>query len=332
MSAVVFTCGDINGIGPEIVIKTINKYPPNSRKKIIFICPQNIFENICKTINPKFDFIIKKTIPTSIPSNKVIVIDIGKCQQKVGRVTENSGAKSYKAIEKACEFAKDGIVDAIVTAPISKDAFSKANVKYPGHTELLADYFSVKNYAMMFVSDSMKAGLITIHIPIKHVHQQITKNRVQNTIHIIYKSLIKDFGLLNPKIAVLGLNPHAGENGKIGFEESKIIKPILDKEKYLIEGPFVPDAYFGNKLYKNYDCTIGMYHDQILIPFKLLNFNRGVNFTAGLPIVRTSPDHGTAFDIAGMGIAKPDSMMESYKHAIKIVNNRKSQIEISPTI
>ena len=174
----------------------------------------------------------------------------------------------------------------------------------------------------MFVSKTMKAALTTIHIPIKQVSKKITTTQLQKTFSVISQSLISDFNISQPNIAMLGLNPHAGENGNIGVEEKNIISKFIKSNLKYVDGPFVPDAYFGNRLFKNYDCTIGMYHDQILIPFKLLNFNKGVNYTAGLPTVRTSPDHGTAFDIAGKGIAKPDSMIEAFYYAAKIVASR----------
>ncbi|MEE9430517.1 MAG: 4-hydroxythreonine-4-phosphate dehydrogenase PdxA [Melioribacteraceae bacterium] len=234
----------------------------------------------------------------------------------------SAGRTSYKSIILACSLSKRNLVDGIITAPISKEAFVKAKINFPGHTELLADYFGAKQFTMMFVSKTMKAALTTIHIPIKQVSKKITTTQLQKTFSVISQSLISDFNISQPNIAMLGLNPHAGENGNIGVEEKNIISKFIKSNLKYVDGPFVPDAYFGNRLFKNYDCTIGMYHDQILIPFKLLNFNKGVNYTAGLPTVRTSPDHGTAFDIAGKGIAKPDSMIEAFYYAAKIVASR----------
>lgn len=325
MNSFVFTCGDVNGIGPEIVVKTLNAKYPFKNKKIIFICPKNVFENTVSKIKPKFSYLVVNKIPVKWNFQDVIVLNISDFKQNIGKVTQVAGKASYKSIIKACELAKNGTVDSIITAPISKLAFKKANINFPGHTELLADYFNVKKFSMMFVSNKMKAALVTIHIPIKKISAKLTRKQIRNTIDVVIDSLKNDFNLNSPRISVLGLNPHAGENGKIGTEEGEIIQPAINNHKYSVEGPFVPDAYFGNKLYKHFDCTIGMYHDQILIPFKLLNFNRGVNFTSGLPIVRTSPDHGTAFDIAGKGIANPDSMIEAFSYADKIVKNRKKK-------
>jgi 4-hydroxythreonine-4-phosphate dehydrogenase len=329
MSTYVFTCGDINGIGPEIVVKTINKKLPSKNRKIIFICPKNVFENTTRIITPLFSYKLCKKLPVKIDTNSVSILNIGDFRQNYGQNTKESGKASSISIIKACELVKNNIAEAIITAPISKLAFSKAGINFPGHTEMLADYFKVKKFVMMFLSKKMKAGLVTIHVPIKDVSKLITREKVENVLDVILHSLKLDFNQINPRIALLGLNPHSGEEGKIGSEEEEILKPVLKQYKNNVDGPFVPDAYFGNKLFKNYDCTIGLYHDQVLIPFKLLNFERGVNFTSGMPIVRTSPDHGTAFDIAGKGIANAKSMIEAVNYASLIVKNRKSSLETS---
>jgi 4-hydroxythreonine-4-phosphate dehydrogenase len=189
---------------------------------------------------------------------------------------------------------------------------------------MLADWYGVKDIAMLFLSKTIKAALLTIHQPIKKVPGLINKKLLENKFSLILDSLRKDFRIKSPKIAVLGLNPHAGENGLIGEEEKKIIIPFIKKfsDRKYFRGPYPPDAFFGMKMYSVYDLVIGMYHDQILNPFKLLNFNKGVNYTAGLPIVRTSPDHGTAFDIAGKGIADESSTVEAFKYAEMILANR----------
>jgi 4-hydroxythreonine-4-phosphate dehydrogenase len=326
MSTFAFTCGDINGIGPEIVIQTLNKGITSKNKQVLFICPRNVFNDTIRVFKPTFKYEIVNKLPIKFNPKLVYILDIGSGRQNIGKETKDSGLISHKAILKACELAEDKIVDGIITAPISKMAFAKAGIKFPGHTELLADFFNVKKFVMMFVSNKMKAGLATIHIPIKDVPRSITKASLKNVINVVKDSLIIDFNISSPRIAVLGLNPHSGEQGKIGMEEGKIIKPVIDYFHKFIFGPMVPDAYFGTKSYKQFDCTIGLYHDQLLIPFKLLNFDKGVNYTAGLPIVRTSPDHGTAFDIAGRGAANPSSMIEAFNYAVKIVKNRKSYL------
>lgn len=325
MNTTIFTCGDVNGIGPEIVLKTLNEIYPISKNRIIFICPKNIFLETSKLVSPKFPFsFVKKKSNTK--NSSVQILNIGNTNLNFGRITRDSGLASYNSIMEACKLAESNLDSSIITAPISKSAFSKAGIEFPGHTELFANYFRASKFVMMFVSKKMKAGLVTIHIPLKDVARSIKKQKVLSTIEVIYNSIRNDFGIKKPKLALLGLNPHAGEKGKIGVEEKNIIDPLLKEIKFNVEGPFVPDAYFGNRIYKKYDCTIGLYHDQVLIPFKLLNFNKGVNFTAGLPIIRTSPDHGTAYDIAGKGIANPDSMIEAY-HFSEIIRNNRSKIQ-----
>lgn len=324
MTRLVFTCGDINGIGPEISVKTFNRIYKPGKRQIIFLCPQNVFLKTIHRITPNFEYqIISKKSFEIVDKGKIIVIDIGNATQKLGTPTIVSGRISYNAICDAVKLVQAGFVDAIITAPISKQAFNLACINFPGHTELLAKLSKTKNYLMFFLSPKMKCGLVTIHKPIKEIQQFITKAAVKNSLSILYQSLKKDFGISKPKIAVLGLNPHAGEDGKIGSEENEIIKPIIKNLKKIKPvGPFVPDAFFGNHLYKNYDAILGMYHDQVLIPFKMLNFNKGVNYTAGLPFVRTSPDHGTAFDIADKWIASEESMVQAVYWAETIVKNR----------
>jgi len=259
MSTYAFTCGDVNGIGPEIVLNTLNKLKTSSKRRIIFICPANIFENTSKIVSPKFDYHIGKSIHEQYPANKILILDIGKSNQSYGKISLSSGRTSYNSIINACELAGKGLVDGIITAPISKHAFAKANISFPGHTELLANYFKVSNYSMMFISNKMKAGLVTIHIPIKLIPKKITRKKILSVFIVIQDSLQKDFNIEKPKIAVLGLNPHAGENGNIGNEEELLIKPIIKEFGNNVFGPFVPDAYYGNKEYEKYDCTIGMY-------------------------------------------------------------------------
>jgi 4-hydroxythreonine-4-phosphate dehydrogenase len=190
---------------------------------------------------------------------------------------------------------------------------------------MYARWSGLKDFVMMFISPKMKCALVTIHEPLRKVSKLITVNRIQNTLRVVVSSLRRDFNLENPKVAVLGLNPHAGEKGRIGKEETDVILPALRTSGFneFLAGPFVPDAFFARKLYKDYDIVIGMYHDQVLIPFKMLNFSSGVNFTAGLPVVRTSPDHGTAFDIAWKFVADEGSIMEAFNLSKKIVQSRK---------
>lgn len=319
----IFTCGDINGIGPELVVKTFNKICLKSKDKFLFICPKNVFINQIKKTEPAFEFEISSSQKYSscIP---VSVLDIGYYKQTYGKAARQSGLAAYNALLLSRKVSSNPLSFALITAPISKEAFALAGIKYHGHTEMLANWFGVKNFVMMFLSQRFNAALITIHQPIKNVSKLITPSLLKSKFDVILNSLKLDFNIPSPKIAVLGLNPHAGENGVIGDEELKVLKPFLKKynHKKFFSGPVSSDGFFGMRSYLKYDMVVGMYHDQILNPFKLLNFNRGVNYTAGMPIVRTSPDHGTAFDIAGKEIADETSMLEAYKYAKRILQNR----------
>jgi 4-hydroxythreonine-4-phosphate dehydrogenase len=322
MKYFIFTCGDINGIGPEISIKTFNTIK-NDKNKIVFVCPANVFYKTLEKTETSCDFrIINDPAEISSDNSVVDVLDIGKALINKGKATKESGRAAYKALELAFEIVLMYDDAALITAPISKEAFKLAGIKYPGHTELLADWCMTDNYGMMFLSEEMKCALATIHVPLKDVSKMITKKNIEKKFYLLLTTLKDDFNIKSPKIAVLALNPHAGENGGIGKEEQKEIIPVVNKFKKNVEGPFVPDAFFGMQMHKEFDCTLGMYHDQVLIPFKMVNFSTGVNYTCGLPIIRTSPDHGTAYGIAWKGIADESSMVEAYKWAKQILLNR----------
>jgi len=319
-----FTCGDVNGIGPEICIKALNNLSGKKNEKFILAIPSNVFRKIIKKVNADFEYKFVDQNLVGDNSNFVSVIDIGKTKQRYGAPTKESGIAAYKAIKIGVELAKQKAIDAIITAPLSKHSFELAGINFPGHTEFLADATNVKNYSMMFLSNKMKVALATIHIPIANIPKSISKSKLKKLFALMNKTLQSDFKIANPKIAVLGLNPHAGEEGRIGKEEKKVIIPSIEEtENINVSGPFVPDAFYANKMFTDFDLTISMYHDQALIPFKMLNFSTGVNYTAGLPIVRTSPDHGTAFDIAGKCIADSSSIISAYKWAALIVRNRR---------
>ncbi len=323
-----FTCGDVNGIGPEICIKALNSLFGKRNEKYVLVIPKNVFRKITSKINADFPF--KFVDQNSIGNDKkfISVIDIGNVKQKYGKPTKESGEAAFKALEIGTDLALKNSVDAIITAPLSKHSFQLAGINFAGHTEYLADATKAKNYSMMFLSNKMKVALVTIHIPIAAVPKAVKKGKLKKQFVLMNKTLKTDFKIDKPKIAVIGLNPHAGEEGRIGKEEIKEIIPAINETKGIdISGPFVPDAFFANKLFGQFDLTISMYHDQALIPFKMLNFSSGVNYTAGLPIVRTSPDHGTAFDIAGKCIADERSIISAYKWAAMIVRNRNAYEE-----
>ena len=329
MNNIAFTCGDINGIGPEIVVKAINRILSlNHSGKLYFICPANVFYNTLKHVKPHFEFDILKNLKED--SNQLIsVIDLGNVNQNLGTPGVTSGKTAYLSLITAQNLLKSGKANAVVTAPVSKTAINKAGYKFMGHTELYAKWNNTPNFVMTFLSQKINAALFTIHCPLKDIHKHLNKRNLENSINVIHKTLRNDLRISNPRIAVLGLNPHAGENGLIGEEEKSIISPVIKKfsKTISIDGPFASDAFFANRMFKKFDLTLGMYHDQILIPFKLINFGKGVNYTAGLPIVRTSPDHGVAYDIAGKYIADESSMVQAYKYARRIIKNRKKIIE-----
>jgi len=328
MNKFVFTCGDINGIGPEIVIKSLNQITRyKTSHKFYFICPSNIFQAATLYIKPAFKYEIVN--PKDKDSSAIVtVVNSGAAKQSIGKPTITSGKASYKSLVLSYELLRSVDADAVITAPISKTAINMAGINYSGQTEMFAKWSNTKDYAMTFLSKNMCAALFTIHNPLQDISKLLNFKKLDTLVEVVISTLKIDLKVLKPKIAVLGLNPHAGENGIIGREEIEIISPVIKKyaKSVLIEGPFSSDAFFGSKAYKNYDMIIGMYHDQVLIPFKLLNFGSGVNYTAGLPIVRTSPDHGVAYDIAGKFIADESSILQAFKYANRIVNNRKKKI------
>jgi len=317
---IVLTSGDVNGIGPEIGIKTISEKLNGGNFKVIFVIPRNVFEKYYNEIKASFPYKYEKDI--SDDSNIVSIVDIPDVPMNIGLPTSESGKASYQSILTALSILKENPKNSLlITAPISKTAFELAGIDFPGHTELLAEYFHIRNYAMLFLSEFFNAALATIHVPLSKVAEYLTVEYLEEFLPFVLEVVRKDLGIAHPRIAVLGINPHAGENGRIGKEENEIIKPVVEKMPNVF-GPFVPDAFFATKKYKEFDIVIGMYHDQVLIPFKMLALNKGVNFTAGLPIVRTSPDHGTAYDIAGKLIADAGSMSAAWEYGIRILNKR----------
>ncbi len=332
MNKFVFTCGDINGIGPEIAIKALNKIAArNKSDQFILIIPQNIFNSTLKSIKPEFDFKSVKTLNiSSLKSSRFIILNLKSTKQNFGKPTISSGKTAYSALKTSYKLLNEKLADAVVTAPVSKTALNLAGVKFPGQTEMFAEWCNVKDFVMTFLSKQLRVGLFTIHIPLKEVHKFIKLNKLQTKLNIVISMLTNDLGILNPRIAVLGLNPHAGENGIIGNEEKSIMKPLFenDFDSGIVSGPFSPDAFFAMRKFREFDLVFGLYHDQVLIPFKYINKGKGVNYSAGLPIIRTSPDHGVAYDIAGKGIADESSMIEAYQYAKLILKNRKRRSRI----
>lgn len=324
--------GDLNGIGSEIVLKTFED------SRMLELCTPVIFANV-KTLSfvkksfestsmlhgiDRLDQIVIGKINVLNVWHESVAINYGINDEKIGEYA----IKSFVAATKAL---KDGLIDVLVTAPINKYNIQSESFKFPGHTDYL-DQELEGNALMLMVQGNLRVGLLTDHIPLNEVTSHLTEELILKKIETVRQSLIQDFSINKPKIAVLGLNPHCGDGGVIGKEDEGILKPALKKifEKgTLVFGPYAADGFFGINQYEKYDAVIATYHDQGLIPFKTLSFGKGVNYTAGLNKIRTSPDHGTAYDIAGKGVADFNSFKEAVYLAIDIYNSRNQYAEIS---
>ncbi|MCK5776692.1 MAG: 4-hydroxythreonine-4-phosphate dehydrogenase PdxA, partial [Bacteroidales bacterium] len=280
---------------------------------------------------PRLEFNkIRRTDQTDLKKVNILDITSEEVSFETGKSTKKAGELAYLALEKSVSDLSKRHIDALVTAPIDKNNIQSDKFKYAGHTDYLADMFDTKDYLMLLVSGGLRIGVVTGHIPIHDVSAAIKQDLILSKLQVLHNSLVYDFGIRNPKIAVLGLNPHASDDGVIGDEEAKEISPAIEKaqqKKMLVYGPYPADGLFASSNYEKFDAILAMYHDQGLIPFKTLAFKDGVNFTAGLPIVRTSPAHGTALDIAGKNIASEDSMRQAIYLAADIVKNRKEHKE-----
>ena len=318
--------GDLNGIGGEIVLKTFED------SRMLEFCTPVIFASV-KTISfykKHFDLTLNihgiEDI-SQVVEGKINVINVWKENVNINFGAEDSEAGKYafKSLEAATKALKNEDVDVLVTAPINKNTIQSESFNFPGHTDYLAK--ELQGESLMFmISDHLKVGLLTDHVALKDIATVITPQLIEKKISIIQKTLQQDFRIRKPKIAVLGINPHSGDNGLIGKEDETILKPTLEKIKekgHLVYGPFAADSFFGTKNHENFDAVIASYHDQGLIPFKTLSFGEGVNFTAGLNKIRTSPDHGTAFEIAGKNLANINSFKEAVFKAIEIYKTRK---------
>ncbi|MEL6122086.1 MAG: 4-hydroxythreonine-4-phosphate dehydrogenase PdxA [Bacteroidota bacterium] len=329
------TIGDINGIGPEVIIKSLsNEMMLNECTPVIYGSSKVLgyHKNIVQ--DNGFHFVTTSDA-TKVSPNKINVINCWSetVDIDLGQPTQSGGQCAHTALDRAVTDLQEGHIDALVTAPINKHAMKLADFPYLGHTEFIAEKVgSLGQELMMLVSDKMKVAVVSTHVPISQVADLVTRERVRACITALEQSLRIDFGIEKPTIGVLGLNPHAGDNGEIGLEDEEIIKPIileLKKKGKLVLGPYSADGFFGKGLHTKCDAILAMYHDQGLIPFKALSFGRGVNFTAGLSVVRTSPDHGTGYDIVGRNIADPTSFREAIYNAIDIVRSRQDFDEMT---
>lgn len=321
------TIGDINGVGTEVIIKVLSDERILSLFTPIIYGSSKVVSYYKNIVSDNFQF---STISgaESAKYNRVNVLNCWeeKADIDLGKATVNGGKFAHIALDRAVRDFQDNQIDGIVTAPINKNAMKMADFPFPGHTEFITDKFQSSESMMMMVSDTLKVALVTNHEPVSKVASLITKDLISKKLNILNKTLIEDFGIQKPIIAVLGLNPHAGDDGAIGTEDDTDVRPaVLEAKKngMIVTGPYPADGFFGSSQYKKVDAVLAMYHDQGLIPFKSLSFGKGVNFTAGLPIVRTSPDHGTAYDIAGKSLADESSMRSAIFTAIDIANTRK---------
>ncbi len=328
------TQGDINGISYEIIIKTLmDARMLDFCTPIIYGSPKvaayhrkalNIENFNLNNINKAEDANNKRVNIINCVSDSIRV--------ELGKSSPHAGEASFKALQTAVDDLKENKIDVLVTAPFNKYNIQSKDFNFPGHTEYLQNEFGADDVLMLMASDYLKIGVVTTHTPISKVADLITKENVTSKIKIFNQTLIKDFGIRKPKIAVLGLNPHAGENGFLGDEEQKIIIPAINelKEKGILAlGPFPADGFFANNSFSKFDGILAMYHDQGLIPFKSIVTDGGVNYTAGLPIIRTSPAHGTAYEIAGKDMASPDSFRKAIYMACDIFVNRNDLEELS---
>ncbi len=325
--------GDINGIGLEVILKTLID------ERILKLCTPIIYGSskvvsYHKNIVSLPDFQYQSIRGgDQAEHGKINIVNCWNDSVNItlGKVADIGGQYAFKSLEAAVKDLNAGTIDALVTAPIHKKAMQLAGFPFPGHTEYITQELGGKESLMFLVSDGMKVGLVTNHTPVKDVALQITKGKVLEKIKIMYETLHIDFAIEKPTIAVLGLNPHAGDEGVIGEEEINVIRPAIEEAKkkgVMAFGPFSADGFFGSGQHNKYDGILAMYHDQGLVPFKALSFGTGVNYTAGLAAVRTSPDHGTAFDIAGKNEADPASFRKALFTAIDIARNRKEYIEM----
>ena len=326
---IAITHGDINGIGYEVILKAL------SDNKMTELCSPivyglakvaSFYKNRLGMQEPGLQ-VIKSVEQINLKKNNLLNIVEQEVQINVGKSEAVAGKMSELALQAVCRDLKAGKVDAVVTAPINKDNIQSDTFRFHGHTEFFAQQFAAPESLMMMVTEECRIGFVTNHLPLAEVAKAVNKELILKKLRILHKTLRVDFGCSTPKIAVLSLNPHAGDNGLLGKEEKEVVIPAINQafaEKINAFGPFPADGLFGSGNYAKYDAVLAMYHDQGMEPFKILSRGEGVNFTAGLPIVRTSPAHGTAYDIAGQNKADGQSMRNAIYLAIDILRNRQN--------
>ena len=338
---IAITCGDPNGIGPEVALKSL--LPESGARAFctpVLFGPPEVFTACASRARPRHVLHLRPLEealaggargarpdrPREITAFLAPVPVRGRFVSEPGRLTARAGRVAARAIEEAVRAARAGIVEAVVTAPVSKHALHRAGYPFPGQTEFLRHLTGSPRVAMILAAGRFRVGLATIHLPLARVAGALTRALLAERIETIYDALVRDWGVRHPSVAVLGLNPHAGEEGDLGGEERSVILPVirrLRRRGWDVQGPWPADAFFGRGAHRRFDAVVAMYHDQGLIPLKMAATGRAVNVSAGLPVVRTSPDHGTAFDIAGGWSADPSSMIAAIREAAHIARNRR---------
>ena len=326
------TLGDINGVGPEVIIKALSDSRLLSFATLVIYGSAKTISFYRKKLQMEDFNFHQVRAENQFEKKQVNVINCWEQAVEInpGKVTREGGQCAWLALKKGTSDLVDGYIDAIVTGPINKANIQSEEFKFPGQTEYFAHACEVEHPLMLMASETMRVGVATGHVPLKEVPSLITKERIDVALTMMKNSLSKDFGVGKPRIAVLGLNPHAGETGLLGDEDQEVLAPVINefREKgNLVFGPFSADGFFGSGDFSKYDGILAMYHDQGLIPFKTLSFGNGVNYTAGLPIIRTSPDHGTGYDIAGKNLASETSLRNAIFLACEIAKNRSESVK-----
>lgn len=326
------TIGDLNGVGPEVIMKTLADHRLFAMFTPVIYGSSKVITFYKKQLNiDEFTYSQVRNRGQYAPKT----INLVNCWEDPfeitpGKPSADSGRASFLALKQACEDLRDGQIDAIVTAPIDKHSIHSEEFPFTGHTEYITRFFGASDSLMFMISDDLRVGLATEHLPVKDVSAAITREKLESKLRIMEQSLKNDFGIPKPRIAVLGLNPHAGDNGLIGNEDEQLIRPVVNDQRNkgkLVYGPYPADGFFASGSYRKFDGILAMYHDQGLVAFKAISFENGVNFTAGLPVVRTSPDHGTAYPLAGKNQASETSFREALYKALEILKTRMEQLK-----
>lgn len=332
MPRVGISVGDVNGVGPEVILKAFSDPLMFELCTPVVFTSSRLLNSLRKSL--ELEVPVKNMKREGNPFPQAINTQPPEGDEpevQPGELDNAAGDYAIRSLKAAVEALRKGQVDVLVTAPINKTNIQSEDFKFPGHTDFLAREFGGESL-MFMVGEDLRVGLITDHVPVSEVSRSIDADRVRKKIRLMSESLRKDFGLVRPRIAVLGINPHGGDNGTIGDEDERILKPViseLQEKGELVFGPYGADGFFGSRNYRQFDAVLAAYHDQGLVPFKTVSFGKGVNFTAGLEIVRTSPDHGTAFDIAGKGQADEGSFRQAVYVALSVYKNRKVYEEIT---